>query len=62
MNDASFEAEQNLIRSAIILVLFNCIGNVLLGKLVFQLHGDYWQTVDEDTDIQCQTRVEAGIL
>ena len=62
MNDAAFEAEQNLIRSAIILVLFNCIGNVLLGKLILQFHGDDRQAVDEDTDIQCKARIEAGIL
>ncbi len=62
MHHAALEAKQKLRRAAICPVLLDSIPVVLLGQLVFQLHRDDGQTIQKDAYIQCQQRVELGIL
>ena len=62
VNNTTLETKQHLIWSTVIFVLFYRIKHILFGKLIFQLHSDYWKTIDKNTYIQSQTRIEAGIL
>ena len=56
MNHAAGELEQQLLGTAVMLVLIDRIVHILLGQLVFQLEGDDRQAVDEEAQVQRQLR------
>ena len=52
--------EQQLLGVAVVLILKNCLCSVLLGEVVFQLHCDNRQTVDEHSNVDRLLRGLAG--
>ena len=61
MNHASFEGEQSISRVSVGFVLLHRVIGVLLCELVFQLKGDYRQSIDKNTQVQSQLARILGI-
>ena len=61
MNHASFEGEQSISRVSVGFVLLHRVIGVLLCELVFQLEGDYRQSIDKNTQVQSQLARILGI-